>query len=566
MGDDKPDSLNSKVNDLFGPVFDDNNDHNDQFNAASDHNGSVTTMTTITTATSPIELAIFISRAEAICAEMGALLQRAAFSPNIKDRLDFSCALFDLDGGLFAQAAHIPVHLGSMAFAMASIVNSIEWQEGDMLVVNDPFLGGTHLPDVTMIAPLYVAGELAAFVANRAHHANIGAIAPGSMPLSKTLEEEGLIIPPTIFMRDFKIVPEVFGQLTDMPGADSSGDFAAQISANLAGLRRLGRIVRTMGLPIFNHTIFAMNAYGARLAAAALAEIPPGEYAFTDLMDNNGFGLSDIAISVTIRIGDSIGDGAGHSIEVDFGGTSEQVEGNINCPLSVAAAAVFYVFRCLMPDTTPNCAGTFSHIKLIAPSGCLVNAERPAATAAGNVETSMRIVDVVLGALAFALPDRIPAASQGTMNNIAMGNHSAPVSWDYYETVGGGMGASKMSYGLSAVQSHMTNTLNTPIESLESHYPLRITEYSIRSGSGGMGQQIGGDGLVREFLFLEPTEVTLLTERRHRGPWGLAGGEAGRAGAQTLDGELLPAKTNFTVVAGQTLRVETPGGGGFGQK
>jgi N-methylhydantoinase B len=511
-----------------------------------------------TTSMSPIELAIFISRAEAICAEMGALLQRAAFSPNIKDRLDFSCALFDVGGGLFAQAAHIPVHLGSMAFAMASIVNNIEWQEGDMLVVNDPFLGGTHLPDVTMIAPLFVGGELTAFVANRAHHANIGAIAPGSMPLSKTLEEEGLIIPPTIFMRDSKILPTEFSKLTDIPGADSSGDFAAQISANLAGLLRLGAIVEVMGVPDFNNAISAMNAYGMRLAAAALSEIPAGEYRFTDLMDDNGFGLRDIPISVTITVADRI--------KVDFSGTSEQVEGNINCPLSVAAAAVFYVFRCLMPDTTPNCAGTFSHIELTAPLGCLVNAERPAATAAGNVETSMRIVDVVLGALAPALPDRIPAASQGTMNNIAMGNHRAPVSWDYYETVGGGMGASKTSHGLSAVQSHMTNTLNTPIESLESHYPLRITEYSIRSKSGGRGQQVGGDGLVKEFLFLEPAEVTLLTERRHRGPWGLAGGEAGQAGVQALDGEPLPAKTNFTVAVGQTLRIETPGGGGFGQK
>lgn len=553
MGDDKPDSVNSKVNDPFGSAFNDRNDY--RYN----NNEKTPTMTTVM---SPIELAIFISRAEAICAEMGALLQRAAFSPNIKDRLDFSCALFDLDGGLFAQAAHIPVHLGSMAFAMASIVNSIEWQEGDMLVVNDPFLGGTHLPDVTMIAPLFMDGELAAFVANRAHHANIGAIAPGSMPLSRTLEEEGLIIPPTIFMRDFEIVPEVFSKLTDLPGADSSGDFAAQISANLAGLQRLGRIVRTMGMPSFNATISAMNAYGARLAAAALAEIPAGEYHFADLMDDNGFGRSDIAISATIKVGGSVG----ANIEVDFSGTSEQVEGNINCPLSVAAAAVFYVFRCLMPNTTPNCAGTFSHIKLNAPLGCLVNAQRPAATAAGNVETSMRIVDVVLGALAIALPDRIPAASQGTMNNIAMGNHGAAVSWDYYETVGGGMGASKMSNGLSAVQSHMTNTLNTPIESLESHYPLRVTEYSIRNSSGGMGQQRGGDGLVREFLFLESTEVTLLTERRRRGPWGLAGGEAGRPGAQSLDGEPLPAKTNFTVAVGQTLRIETPGGGGFGQK
>ena len=507
---------------------------------------------------SPIELAIFISRTEAICAEMGALLQRAAFSPNIKDRLDFSCALFDAKGGLFAQAAHIPVHLGSMAYAMSSIVDGVEWQTGDMLVVNDPFLGGTHLPDVTMIAPLFIEDELIAFVANRAHHANIGASAPGSMPLSKRIEEEGMMIPPTIFMRGGEILQSEFEQFTQFSGADTGGDFAAQISSNQAGLLRLGDIVRQMGACSFIAAVEAVNLYGARLAAVSLGEIPAGEYVFSDLMDDNGFGLRDIEIAVTIRVGERIC--------VDFAGTSSQVEGNINCPLSVAAAAVFYVFRCLMPDTTPNCAGTFSQIEILAPQGCLVNASRPAATAAGNVETSMRIVDVVLGALAKPLPDRIPAASQGTMNNLAMGSHESNTPWDYYETMGGGMGASRLIDGLTGVQSHMTNTLNTPIESLESHYPVRVLEYAIRSGSGGQGAFNGGAGITRELLFLEPAQVTMLTERRSRGPWGLEGGASGLPGQQSLDGKVLPAKFTTQVESGQRLRIETPGGGGFGSK
>lgn len=507
---------------------------------------------------SAIELAIFVSRTEAVCAEMGALLQRAAFSPNIKDRLDFSCALFDRDGMLFAQAAHIPVHLGSMAFAMSSIVDGTDWHDGDMLVVNDPFLGGTHLPDVTMIAPLFYEGELIAFVANRAHHANIGAESPGSMPLSRTIDEEGMVIPPTLFMRNNTIIEEVFGTLTQMPGADTSGDFAAQISANTAGIRRLKEIVGAMSEDAFDEALVAMNDYGRRLAKVALDQIPRGDYQFQDLMDGNGFGQEDVLLNVIIRVGDEI--------VVDFEGTSAQVEGNINCPLSVAAAGVYYAFRCLMPEATPNCAGTFSQITIKAPLGCLVNAERPAATAAGNVETSMRVVDVVLGALAQALPNEIPAASQGTMNNVAMGNHDIPCPWDYYETIGGGMGASRNRAGLSAVQSHMTNTLNTPIESLESHYPLRVREYSIRRRSGGKGHRQGGDGLVREFEFLGETEVTLLTERRLRGPWGLEGGESGLPGKQTLDGEILAGKVSFRASPGQILRVETPGGGGFGSK
>ena len=515
---------------------------------------------------SPIDLAIFVSRVESVCIEMGAVLQRSAFSPNIKDRLDFSCALFDKQGELFAQAAHIPVHLGSMAFAMRDIVNRTReqdevpaWQPGDMLVVNDPFLGGTHLPDVTIIAPFFVFDELMGFVVNRAHHANIGANTPGSMPLSTSLEEEGVVIPPTLFIKAGELQEAEFARITNLPGADTSGDFAAQISANRVGLDRLTSLAEKMGKVAFEEGITQVNDYGERIAQNTLSEFPTGTYHFVDYMDDNGFGESDIKIQVALTLSKG-------RIDVDFAGTAPQVKGNINCPLSVAAAGVFYAFRCLLPKQSPNCAGSFRAIHISAPRGCLLNAERPAATAAGNVETSMRVVDVVLGAFARAIPDQIPAASQGTMNNIAMGNHQVTVPWDYYETIAGGMGASQGRQGLTAVQSHMTNTLNTPIESLERHYPLRINRYAIRRGSGGEGQYHGGDGLVREFEFLQDAEVTLLGERRRRGPWGLAGGEAGQAGQATLDGKLLPAKVQLTVAAGQTLRIETPGGGGFGQK
>ena len=512
---------------------------------------------------SPIDLAIFISRVESICAEMGAILQRAAFSPNIKDRLDFSCALFDANGELFAQAAHIPVHLGSMAFAMRDIVNGQEWQAGDMLVVNDPFLGGTHLPDVTVIAPLFKDSserksaetlKPSCFVVNRAHHANIGAETPGSMPLSTSLEQEGLIIPPTLFVRGGEVVTAALEKISSLPGADTSGDFAAQMSANKIGLQRLKSLIDSMGLDTFEQGIDAVNAYGEKMAEAVIREIPKGVYRFKDLMDGDGFTESDIDIVISLEVT--------NHIKVDFSGTANQVPGNINCPISVAAAAVFYVFRCLLPDKAPNCAGIFRCIKISAPLGTLLNAERPAATAAGNVETSMRIVDVVLGALAQAIPDRIPAASQGTMNNVAMGSRGNQ-SWDYYETIGGGMGASSRSDGLSGVQCHMTNTLNTPIESLESHYPIRVVEYSIRETSGGKGQFNGGDGLVREFEFLDSTEVTLLTERRKHAPWGINLAESGKPGLNTLDGVPIEGKCYFIAERGQRLRIETPGGGGW---
>ena len=503
-----------------------------------------------------VELGLFANRLEAICDEMGAVLQRSAFSPNIKDRLDFSCAIFDSNGGLSAQAAHIPVHLGSMAYAMVNIVNRCQWSPGDMVVVNDPYLGGTHLPDVTVIAPVFADGQLLAFIANRAHHANIGASSPGSMPISTSLDQEGVVIAPTHLLRAGhwqQSVMDVIGQDID------AGDFVAQVSANKVGVERLVQWISDLGGTRYRQALTQLNDYGKRLALSHWQSIKPGYYQFTDYMDDDGAGSRDIPISVMLTV-------AENGIRADFAGTARQVSGNINCPLSVAAAAVFYVFRCLIPENVPSCSGVFSCIDVVAPKGCLVNAERPAAVAAGNVETSTRITDVVLGALAQALPDKIPAASHGSMNNIAMGSKATAMTaaWDYYETIGGGMGASAKGPGLNAVQTHMTNTLNTPIESLEMHYPLRVVRYQLRKGTGGEGKFAGGDGINREFEFLADTTVTLLTERRARNPWGLNGAGDGCVGENRLNGEKIAAKCELSVKAGDRLLVATPGGGGWG--
>ncbi|MCB1874513.1 MAG: hydantoinase B/oxoprolinase family protein [Chromatiales bacterium] len=508
----------------------------------------------------PIELSLFASRIEAVCDEMGAVLRRSAFSPNIRDRLDFSCAVFDAHGQLCAQAAHIPVHLGSMAFAMADIVGSLQWADGDVVVLNDPFLGGTHLPDVTVITPLFHGGELAAFLVNRAHHADIGASTPGSMPISGNLAEEGVVIAPVHWYRAGEEQAQAMaGLLASTRNPDETrGDFAAQVSANAVGRTRLAQRLSELGLASFRDGLRELNAYGARLAAEALRTIPAGIYRYEDFMDDDGLGNTDLLIRVAIEVLDG-------RVDVDFDGTAPQTQGNINCPLSVAAAAVFYVFRCLMPAYTPACHGTFSAIRLRAPEGCLVNARRPAAVAAGNVETSSRIVDVVMGALAKALPERIPAASYGGMNNLAMGSSRQGAAWDYYETIGGGTGGGPARAGLSGVQAHMTNTLNTPIEVLEMKYPLRVTEYALRQGSGGNGVHPGGSGLVREFLWLAPGEATLLTERRRRSPWGLAGGTAGSPGRNLHNGTVVPGKVHLHMAAGDRIRIETPGGGGWGE-
>ncbi|MCK4865361.1 MAG: hydantoinase B/oxoprolinase family protein [Gammaproteobacteria bacterium] len=510
-----------------------------------------------------IELSLFNSRLDAVCDEMGAVLQRAAFSPNIRDRLDFSCAVFDADGALCAQAAHIPVHLGSMAYAMKNIVSRLDWHDGDMVIVNDPFLGGTHLPDITLIAPVYIAGKLLAFIANRAHHADIGADSPGSMPLSKSLDEEGLIIPPTHLIKQGKMnetfMAKILGSIRS--GKAAQGDFSAQISANHAGVERLQSLMISLGETTFLTALLELNDYGERLAQSVISEIPDGEYTFSDVMDDDGLGNFDLKISATINVKD-------HNVHVDFTGTTDQTEGNINCPLSVAAAAVYYVFRCLMPKQTPACAGSFRPICIEAPEGCLLNAKRPAAVAAGNVETSTRIVDVVMGALAQALPDKIPAASHGSMNNLAMGSIKHGVdnpAWDYYETIGGGMGAGSNSDGLDAVQTHMTNTRNTPIEVMETSYPVRIKQYAIRKDSGGIGLHKGGDGLIREFEFLKSANVTLLTERRLHSPWGLNNGIDGGCGQNLLNGKPITPKICFDVNKGDCLTIKTPGGGGWGK-
>jgi N-methylhydantoinase B len=508
-----------------------------------------------------ISLSIFASRIEAVCDEMGAVLKRVAFSPNIKDRLDYSCAVFDPQGELCAQAAHIPVHLGSMAYAMQDIVASVNWQAGDMVMLNDPYLGGTHLPDVTVIAPLFIQRQLLGFVVNRAHHADIGADSPGSMPISKNLQQEGVVIPPTKIMQQESVMEDVMAALLKnmRNPVQSMGDFNAQISANRRGLARLNELINKTGEQQYLKSLSALNDYAYKLARKSLADIADGCYQFEDVMDDDGMGNDNIAIKVQINI-------KADRVTVDFNGTDNQVEGNINCPLSVVAAAVFYVFRCLMPKQAPACAGSFRPIKILAPKGCLLNAQYPAAVAAGNVETSTRIVDVVMGALAQAVPEKIPAASHGSMNNLAMGfaGDGSQPGWDYYETIGGGMGAGVKTDGLNGVQTHMTNTLNTPVEALEMAYPIRVNQYALRKNSSGKGKYKGGEGIIREYEFLNDTEVTLLTERRINYPWGLQGGGDGALGENILNGEKISAKASLHVSAGDRLTIKTPGGGGFG--
>ncbi len=508
---------------------------------------------------SSVELGLFASRISAICEEMGALLGRVAFSPNIRDRNDYSCALFSNRGHLLGQATHIPVHLGSMAYAMAGLVKARQWRAGDMLILNDPYMGGTHLPDVTLVAPVFAGDALVGFAANRAHHADIGSDAPGSMPVSRTLAEEGILISPALLMRDGEIDEKFIHSILErLNSPDTSrGDFNAQIAANLLGARRLQELVDGMGPEAFGRRESSLQSWARSLVLQSLAAIPRGQYGFEDYLDDDGHGQTRIPVRVSITIGDA-------GIEVDFAGTAEQVSGNLNCPMPVTAAAVFYVFRCLMPAHTPACHGALQGVSISAPAGCLVNARPPAAVAAGNVETSSRIVDAVCGALAQALPDQMAAASQGTMNNLAMGRRGER-GWDYYETLGGGMGASHDANGRSGRHSHMTNTLNTPVEVLELNYPLRIRRYAIRRGSGGAGAFKGGDGIEREYLFLEDADVSLLTERREIPPWGLDGGEPGQCGRNELDGERIAGKSQFKAKAGQTLTIKTPGGGGYGK-
>ena len=520
--------------------------------------------------TDPVELALLVARAQGVCDEMGALLRRASVSPNIKDRLDYSCALFDAQGGMFAQAAHIPVHLGSMAFAMASLVSRVDWRAGDVLVVNDPFLGGTHLPDVTLVAPAFTDhGTLLGFAANRAHHADIGADVPGSMPLSTTLAEEGVVIEPMLLRRDGRLPEQaasVLARLAQLPreaiGDDwaerpALADFAAQVSSVNAGAKGITALADG-DAGRFATRIADLDRWAWRSAQQALGELPEGRFAARDALELANGARAAIEVSLTIAR-----EPGGVFVDVDFAGSAAQQPTNLNCPLPVTAAAVLYAFRTLMPESTPAAAGAFRAIRLHAEAGSIVHAQRPAAVVAGNVETSMRIVDLVLRALADALPARVPAASQGTMNNLAMGSRGKR-RWDYYETLAGGHGACADGAGASARHAHMTNTLNTPIESVEAHYPLRIERYALRLGSGGSGRQRGGDGVVRSYRFLEDAEFIFLAQRRETGPAGIAGGADGSPGVDDLDGVAIGGQSRCTVRAGSLLTIRTPGGGGWG--
>jgi len=506
-----------------------------------------------------VALSLFSHRMAAICEEMGAVLKRSAISTNIRDREDFSCALFDAHGELIAQAAHIPVHLGSMAFAMSDVIARFDWHEGDVIVFNDPFLGGTHLPDITVLMPVYIAETRVGFSATRAHHADIGGITPGSMGVQTRLQDEGLIISPCYWFEAGQEHPDLAEQFRKTVRAPDErlGDLSAQRAACSLGALRLAEYSVNELSRMFAELTAVSESYGRQ----AVGGLEDGEYTFEDGLEDDGLGSGVLPITVSINI-------HGEQAVVDFVGTADQCRGPVNCPLAVTAAAVYYAFRCLMPKHTPQTAAIFHAISITAPVGCLVNARAGAPVAAGNVETSQRIVDVVLGALAKALPDQIPAAAQGTMNNVIFGGNTAEEDWVYYETLAGGMGAFAQGDGLSAVQCHMTNTKNSSIEVLEMHYPIQVCEYAIRSNSGGKGGYAGGDGLVREWEVTQDCHLSLLTERRSSRPYGLAGGEAGQCGSNRLwrNGKwtALPAKGSLKLKKGDRVRIETPGGGGFG--
>jgi N-methylhydantoinase B len=540
----------------------------------------------------PILLEVFKNRFASIAEEMGMVLQRTAYSPNIKERLDFSCALFDDQGRMIAQAAHIPVHLGAMPISVATAIERMDFAPGDVVILNDPFRGGSHLPDITMITPILVGAEeqrvrrvqqkpslrspqspsLPAsqfpfgFVASRAHHADVGGMSPGSMPLSQEIFQEGVIIPPLKLVEGGQFNQSLMDLLLAnvRTPEERAGDLRAQVAANRKGVERFIEVIDTCGQAEVRHYMLGLLEYAERMTRRLIADFPDGEYHFQDFMDNDGIDPQPIEIAVTVTI-------KGDEVVVDFSGSAAQVKGSVNTVYAVTLSAVLYVFRALIGLDIPANSGCLVPIKVIAPTGTVVNARPPAAVAGGNVETSQRIVDVLLGALAQASPERVPAASQGTMNNLVIGGWDPEQerAYTYYETIGGGMGAGPEAPGADAIQCHMTNTLNTPVEALEYAYPFRVRRYEIRRASGGTGQQPGGDGICREIELLYPAQITLLTERRRFAPYGLAGGEAGQPGYNLLirNGEAseLPGKATLTLQAGDVLRIETPGGGGYGK-
>lgn len=534
------------------------------------------------------ELEIFKNLFHSAAEEMGAALRRSAFSPNIKERRDYSCAVFDGRGRVVAMGDHMPVHLGSMPMSVAAALDTLELGPGDIAMLNDPYAGGTHLPDITLAMPVWArdgglghakrgvrrnrprggssSGQPAFYVASRAHHADVGGAVPASMGLSQEIYQEGLRIPPVAILREGKVQRDLLSILLAnvRTPREREGDLMAQVAACRLGERRLQELLQRYGSARTEICLDALQSYSARLMKEALAKIPAGTYTAEDFLDDDGFSAEPVRLRVEIRI-------RGGAAAVDFQGTSPQRPGCVNAVFAITYSAVFYVFRCLLGENVPACAGLMDPITVSAPQGSVVNARPPAAVAAGNVETSQRIVDVLLRALAKALPDQIPAASSGTMNNLSFGGIDPGTGepFAYYETIAGGMGARPTADGLHGVHTHMTNSLNTPIEALESAYPVRVRRYSLRPDSGGSGKFRGGEGIVREIEFLAPVRGSILSDRRRFGPYGLAEGKPGLPGINELTAQgrkrRLPSKTTFDAAPGSVLRIETPGGGGWGK-
>lgn len=578
----------------------------------------------------PVQVEVWRYLLAATAEEMGATLERTAYSPNIKERLDHSCALFDARGRLLAQAAHIPVHLGAMPLMLNTLRKSVAWSPGVMWLCNDPRHGGTHLPDLTLVAPVYAektgvqvfgssgiqetaapadasfnskrtgpiperlntparsadtlaeghypntlpAGQhrnsrsLLGFVASRAHHADVGGLSPGSLPLSTELFHEGLVLSPIRLVERGKVREDVLDLVcaNSRTPAERRGDLAAQIAANETGIRRFQALVSRYGREEFRLRVGENIAYAAEAIRRTLAALPPGTYNAEDVLDDDGAGAVEIPIRVAMTLSRQ------GRVRFDFTGSSPQTRGSLNATEAITWSACAYVVRCLVAEEIPTNAGCFEPIEVIAPEGTIVNARYPAAVAGGNVETSQRIVDVLLKALAQAAPDRIPAASQGTMNNLTIGGYDPyrHRPFTYYETIAGGAGASPEGPGLSAVHTHMTNTRNTPVEALESYYPLRVLEVSIAEGTGGNGANKGGDGLTRRLELLTEAHVSLLSERRVHPPFGTQGGDPGTPGhnaiaAPNVTEKNLPGKWSGECAPGAILEIRTPGGGGWGE-
>ena len=518
-------------------------------------------------------LQVFRHMFSSVAEEMGATMQRTAFSPNIKERRDFSCAVFSAEGDMIAQAAHIPVHLGAMPLAVRAAMDVFERGEmlpGDLVILNDPYLGGTHLPDITTVSPVFVgdggANPHFGYVATRAHHADVGGLTPGSMPLATESYQEGLIIPP-IKLVNAGVIDDALVDLicrNVRTPDERRGDLASQMAAHRVGERRVAELAERYGVDHLAKMAVELIDYSARLTRARLKVIPDGDYSYEDYLDDDGIDPHPVKISVEITAD------RGH-LTVDFAGTDPAVRGSVNAPIAVTQSAVFYVVRCLIGDDVPGNAGTFEPVDIRIPDGSLLNPRSPHAVAGGNVETSQRVVDVVWGALAGAIPDVAPAASQGTMNNLTLGGHDPfrNKPFAYYETIGGGCGAGPRYDGASGIQVAMTNTWNTPVEAMEFALPLTIERYELRSASGGIGAHRGGEGVQRNIKLLAPAQVTLLSERRSLRPYGLAGGGPGRPGRNRIRSNgrwrQLPGKGSVSVQPGDVIAISTPGGGGWGK-